>query len=168
MWFKFHQSQGKRCHRAWGSFGSGLAACIHGFSMCGSDWEVENGAHQHKLLLVLHPGQRVATGMHVTLFPLCWETCSIGAAWEGIHLSVWCQLYRTASRQWEICGVHDTAGSYVPRVGLTEDTGSWLTSHIVPVHSATPSARLGLHSKKRPSDKPGIKCRMKPTPTFAL
>lgn len=41
-------------------------------------------------------------------------------------------------------------------------------SHIVSVQPASPSERLGLHSKRRPSDKPGIKCRIKPTPMFAL
>lgn len=58
----------------------------------------------------LQQAHRMTTGMHVTLLsPLCWETHSIGAVWEGTHLPVWWQLYCPASRHWEIGGVDNTA-----------------------------------------------------------
>lgn len=78
---------------------------------------------------------------------------------------------KALGNMWWMCHgwpIRATAGPYVPRVGLTENMDPCLASHMLPVHPATPSVRLGLHSKRRHSDKPGIKCRIKPAPMFAL
>lgn len=129
IWLKFHHSQEKHCCRAWECLGSDFVVCMYSFSVCRSDWKMGNGAHQHKpLLRALQQGQHVATGMHrALLFLLCWETYSTGAVCEWIHLSVWCQLYCRAPRHWEICGIYDTDGPYMPLVGLIENVDSCLT-----------------------------------------